>query len=208
MRTWTSRILCSAALLAALAPAFASQRPSAHLRGAAHLRTFAALASEGGAAIPDHVIPSGSGFGSGTYRLPATGAGDAIAGLYDVSGRLRYVIRASLLRSGEIPPPRMPDGGMFYGALLAVVGRDAVEPVAQVEGTWIREPSGRGAFEASILVPTEDIDHPLVEIGMIQGTLSAPLAVSQLMHLDATETSQRVTTLGRLAATWNVGRGD
>jgi hypothetical protein len=202
MRTSTRRILCSAALLAAIVPAFASQRSGAHLR------TFRAFASDGGTAIPDHLLPSGSGFGAGTYRLPATGAGDASAELFDASGRVRYVIRASLLRSGEIPPPRMPDGGMFFGALLAVVGRGALEPVAQIEGTWIREPSGRGAFAASILVPTEDIDHPLVAIGRIQGTLRAPLAVSQLMHLDSTESSQRVTTLGRLSATWNVGQGD
>jgi hypothetical protein len=201
MKTLTRRILCSAALLAAIVPASASQR------AAGHLRTRGYIATEESMSIPDHWLPSGSGFGSGTYRLPATGAGDASAELFDASGALRYVIRASLLRSGEIPPPTMPDGGVFYGVLLVVVGRDALEPVAQIEGTWIREPSGRGAFAASILVPTEDLDHPLVEIGLIEGTMGAPNAQSQLRHLRGTQ-SGGATTLGRLSMTWRVGQGD
>ncbi len=201
MRTLTRRILCSAALLAAIVPAFASQRSGAHLR------SRRGLANQGDVAIPIHFLPSGSGFGAGTYRLPATGVGEASAELYDVSGRPRYVVRASLLRSGEIPPPEMTDGGVFLGVLLAVVGRDALEPVAQIEGTWIREPNGRGAFAASILVPTEDLDHPLIAIGEIQGRMSAPNAVSRLMHLRGADT-QQVTTLGRVSATWSVGQGD
>ena len=202
MRTLVSRVLFSAAILAAGVPASASQSASAHLR----MRKV--VATETASAIPIHLLPSGSGFGAGTWRLPATGGrGVASAELFDPSGRLRYVVRANLLRSGEIPPQGMPDAGGFYGVLLAVVGPGVREPVAQIEGSWIRQASGAGAFAASILVPTEDLDHPLVAIGIIEGTLRAPMAVSQHLQLRRGP-SQGASTLGRLSLNWTVGGGD
>jgi hypothetical protein len=153
--------------------------------------------------IADHALPFGDGFGAGTWSLPASGAGAASARLYDDSGRLRYVLRVTLARSGEIPPAGQPDGGALYGELLSVQGRQRV-PVAQIEGVWIQQPSGAGSFVSSILVPTENPDFPLVAIGMIQGTMRAPEGVSQLQYVERGG-GHAVTTLGRLALTWSLG---
>ena len=67
--------------------------------------------------LPGHFIPTGSGIGAGTWRLPPTGTGSASAELFDESGSLRYVVRANLVRSGEFPPAGMPEQGGFYEAL-------------------------------------------------------------------------------------------
>ena len=197
MKNLARRILCGAALVAAVVPAAAAERAAAHLR-------MRATPDRGAIAeIPDRALPFGSGFGTGTWRLPESGAGAATARLCDPSGRLRYVLRVMLARSGEIPPAGEPDGGGFYGELLSVEGNQRV-PVAEIEGVWIRQPSGAGSFVSSILVPTENPDFPLVAIGMIQGTLCAPAGVSQLQHVERNG-SHAVTTLGRLRLTWSIG---
>jgi hypothetical protein len=197
MKNLARRCLCCAALAAVLVPAAAAERSAAHL----HMRASPARAQA--AAIPDHLLPFGTGFGAGTWRLPESGAGAATAQLCDPSGRVRYVVRATLARSGELPPVGSPDGGGFYGELLAVQGTARV-PVAQIEGVWIREPGGAGSFVASILVPTENPDSPLEAIGMVQGTLRGPVGVSQLQLYGGGD-SHAVTTLGRLTLTWSIG---
>jgi hypothetical protein len=199
-----------AALLAATLPAAVTAAAPAATAGipGAHLRAPTNGGSGSTGDIPVHVLPAGSGFGSGTWQLPATGMGWASAEILDPSGRLRYVMRANLVRSGEIPPIGMPEQGGFLGVLLLVEGNSVREPVATIEGKWYRELDGSGAFGVDILVPTEHLDHPMVDIGTIQGVLRAPRAVSQVPRAIARISGSpkiditRASTLGRLALTW------
>jgi hypothetical protein len=197
MRRPARFLMSTAAILAASVPAAAGV-----LRGA-HAIDRARTPPGAEPLIPAHALPSGAGFGAGTWRLPAAGSGYATAELRDPSGRLRYVVRADLVRSPEFPPEGMPEQGGFQGVLLAVRGR-VREPVAQVSGTWILEPDGTGAMGAAILAPSEDVEHPLVEIGRIDGVLRAPRAVSWLVPVRATGHGG-AATLARFSSTWAIG---
>jgi len=198
MRRLARFLMSPAAILAASVPAAA-----AVLRGA-HAIERARTPPGAEPLIPAHALPSGAGFGAGTWRLPAAGSGYATAELRDPSGRLRYVVRADLVRTPEFPPEGMPEQGGFQGVLLAVRGPGLREPVAQVSGTWILEPDGSGAMGAAILAPSEDVEHPLIEIGRIEGVLRAPRAVSRLVPLRGSGHGG-AATLGRFSATWVLG---
>src|SRR5215831_2514115 len=105
MKNLARRFLCGAALVAAIVPAASAE----HAAGRPSLRQIPKRS--GTTEIADHALPFGDGFGAGTWSLPASGAGQATAQMFDESGRLRYVLRVMLARSGEVPPAGQPDGG-------------------------------------------------------------------------------------------------
>jgi hypothetical protein len=127
--------------------------------------------------------------------------------LFDEGGGLLYQVRATLIRTGEYPPPGEAEQGGFHGTLSVIESSDSEAIVAEVEGKWILEPNGAGSFGADILVAGTEggRDHmQLVPVGAIAGTLRAAQ-----VHRGGTGApgalERRVAALSRLSATWVVG---
>jgi hypothetical protein len=199
MKTLAKWITCGAALVAVIGPADASVLCGRHLREKR-------VSSPGPATdIPNHVLEDGAGLGTGGFRIPATGSGSASLQLYDETGRLAYLVHASLVRSGEVPPAGEPEQGGFHGELILIEADGSQVPVAVILGKWIREVDGSGTFGVDILVRTELPEEPLVAIGTIAGELRARRPSTDPTGSPGLRKSA-VTALGRVAATWVVAQ--
>src|SRR5262245_42652150 len=143
-----SRILLSAgacaAFLAPALPALAAESTVSSGAGA-------------GALIPPSL--GDSGLGSGMWIPPTDSSGFASAKLFDVYGRLRYALRASLLPAQK-GPPGMDEQGGFLGQLSSVDASGARTPFAEVSGKWIRHPNGWGEFDVEVDVWSGDRNQP------------------------------------------------
>jgi len=184
----------SAALVAAIVPAAVLGLPG-----------VLQAASEPGIGIPTRVLPEGAGLAAGSWRLPGQGSGSATLDLFGESGNLMYVVRASLLRSGEFPPEGMPEQGGFLGTLILVEADGSRSAVAEVAGKWVRESNGTGTFGADIRVRTERLDEPYMTIGAIEGVLRAPVASGGATGSQGVA-AQQVASLARLSGTWFLGQ--
>lgn len=197
MRTLASWILCGAALVAASGSSDAAGFPAAHVRQKV-------VIPSGSVDIPTYVLTEGSGTGSGSFRLPATGTGSARILLFDEGGGLLYQVRANLVRSGEFPPPGEAEQGGFHGTLSVIDGDGSEMIVAQVLGKWVLAPSGAGSFGADILVPSgETRDHHLVPVGAIAGAIRAR-PTDRGAEGSPGAVDRTAATLRRLTATWIV----
>jgi hypothetical protein len=154
--------------------------------------------------VTTYVLEPGSGGGSGAYRLPPTGDGSATLQLFDDSGRVLYVVSATLVRSPESPPDGEPEQGGFLGTLFAIDVDGGLVQAAQVAGKWVREVDGTGSYGADILVPSsESRDHPLVTVGAISGALRTVVQGRGATGADGLRA--RKAALGaRLSAIWIV----
>ena len=124
-----------------------------------------------------YVLTEGEGAGAGGYQLPPLGNGSASVQLFDETGRLAYLIRADLVRSGEMPPAGMPEQGGFHGILIAVEADGSLTQAALVIGKWVRAADGSGTFGADIEVfRSEEREQRLVAVGAIEGVLRSRMA--------------------------------
>jgi len=154
--------------------------------------------------VSTYVLPAGSGAGAGGYRLPPTGTGSASMQLFDAKGRLRYLVRADLVRSGELPPVGEAEQGGFHGILIAVEPDGSFTEAALVMGKWVQEVDGSGTFGAEILVfRSEGRDDRLVPVGTVEGVLRARMPDTDPTgspELKSSATAAR----RRLSATWHI----
>jgi hypothetical protein len=168
MRPLSRLLISGAALAAALAPAL---RAEVRLSS---LHALAVAAPQAPATNPGHLLPIGSGDGTGLWIAPTDTVGLASANLYDDSGRLRFTLRASLTRYMPANGMTNEQGGLF--GVLFSVDRNGVKKLAgQVVGTWVRHVDGTGNFGLQILARSKNPSFPLVQVGAIEGVLSAPL---------------------------------